>query len=199
MSEPQNAGDDTKPELQLFQQRRPFPHSASAQFPFAKHMDGKRMGITDPAAASLGCNLPAAQLYQGLPEAIVEVPVPTARQDGTGMIQSANTSENRTLITLTIGVAPAKGGSAGSFSGSCCHQGVTRRSAHLAELLNPRIMGCCISWGVLLASFEAKTQRKGALPWVSVGTSNTELMEQGTSPTYSTVTAVLLSRPGTVV
>lgn len=61
------------------------------------------------------------------------------------MAQSAKTLENRTLITPTIGVVPAKGGSAGPFSGSCCHQGVTRLSAHLAELLNSRIIGCCIS------------------------------------------------------
>lgn len=41
------------------------------------------MGITgslafpDPAAASLGCNLPAAQLWW-LPEVIAEVPLPTS-------------------------------------------------------------------------------------------------------------------------
>lgn len=67
MSEHQHEGDYTRPELQLFQQRRSFLHSVSAPFPFARHIDGKRMGITDPTAASIGCNLPTAQLYQGLP------------------------------------------------------------------------------------------------------------------------------------
>lgn len=95
MSEHQHAGDDTRPELQFFQQRRPFPHSAAAAFPFARHIDRKRMGITaslalpDPAAASLVCSLSSAQLYPGLPwlpEAIAEVPAPTAagwNRDGT--------------------------------------------------------------------------------------------------------------------
>lgn len=118
------------------------------------------------------------------------------------MAQSASTPESRTLITPTIRAVPAKGGSAGPFSGSCCYQGATWLSAPFAELLHPGIMGCCISRGVPLASFKvqaAKTQRERALPRISVGTSNRDLMEQGTSPTYSTVTAVLLSRPGAVV
>lgn len=38
------------------------------------------------------------------------------------MAQSANTPESRTLLTPTIRAVPAKGGSAGPFSGSCCHQ-----------------------------------------------------------------------------
>lgn len=38
--------------------------------------------------------------------------------------------------------------------------------------------------------------KSGITPEFSVGTRNRELMEQGTSPTYSTVTAAPFSRPG---
>lgn len=70
---------------------------------------------------------PLAQLCQGqpcasgcrwLPEATAEVPVPTAQQDRTGIAQSANAAENRTLITPTTRMVLSECGLAGPFPGA---------------------------------------------------------------------------------
>lgn len=96
-------------QLQLLQQRRPFPHSASAPFPFARHTGGKEDGNYWQPGPSRSCccfpwlqsacssALPGPALPWGLPEEQQRYLCPLSGRMDTDSTQ--NTSENRTLIT----------------------------------------------------------------------------------------------------
>lgn len=204
MTEHQQA-DDPRPEFQLLQQTGLFQHSAPAAFPSAKHVDGKRMGITsslalpDPGASSRGCSVSPAQLSgPALCCRVLAAPWGNSRgvcaHSLAGIALPDNTAENVTLITPTTRVVLAEGASVDPFPGFCCLQGVMCPAALCAtsEPLHPGVTGDAASPGVShrLPPKSDSFNRKNPLSQFSVGTSHRELMEQGTSPTYSTVTAV---------
>lgn len=184
MTEHQQAGDDPRPEFQLLQQTGLFPQTAPVAPLSARHVGGKRMGITsslalpDPAASSLGCDVSLVQLCQcqtcvsgccWLPEAIVEVPVPTAWQDRTGIAQltlqrtghSSHPPPGWSRLRVAL-LAPFLPPAATEVPHSPGLSAPPRRAA--APWDN---RGCCISGGVPLASSAAqaaKPQKSGITP-----------------------------------